>query len=181
MSQKVQMSYTDHFPEVVHAMSTRGLLLTAWKDETKSQANAMTIGWGMIGEIWSRPIWQVLVRPSRYTHQLIEKEGWFAVNVLGTEYNDALKLCGTVSGRDRDKIAETGLTIVEGDGYGTPVIAESIIHYECHIVHANDFMPEAMVPDIREGSYPSGDYHSVYWGQIMDAQVDESAIATLSA
>ncbi|MFA5865814.1 MAG: flavin reductase family protein [Phycisphaerae bacterium] len=166
MSEKKPMHYTDHFADVMKTMSTKGLLLAVWKGD--GTANAMTIGWGMIGSIWSRPIWQVAVRPSRYTYTLLEHERFFTVNVLPDSYDSALSLCGSVSGRNRNKLAEANLTVIPGAAKGAPVIAESIIHYECQVVHSNDFIPEAMIPDIRAGCYPSGDYHRIFWGQILD-------------
>ncbi len=172
------MQYTDYFEYVMTRMRTTGLLLACWKDG-EQQANAMTIGWGMIGVIWARPVWQVLVRPSRYTYQLLERQPFFSVNVLTEEYKKAIQICGTKSGRDTDKLALAGLTIEKGIGCGAPVIRESIIHYECHIVHRNDFIPEKMVPDIRKGNYPSGDFHRVYWGQIINSQADKQALENI--
>ena len=117
MADKVQMPYTDHFAEVMKIMSTRGVLLATWKEPGKV-ANAMTIGWGMIGSVWSRPIWQVVVRPSRFTYTLLETERFFSVNVLPKSLNRALTLCGTASGRDRDKLADAGLTVEVGAAVG---------------------------------------------------------------
>jgi flavin reductase (DIM6/NTAB) family NADH-FMN oxidoreductase RutF len=178
MAEKVSMEYSDHFAQVMKVISTRGVLLAAWKGDGK--ANAMTIGWGMIGSVWGRPIWQVVVRPSRYTYTLLEKERVFSVNVLPKSFNSALELCGTASGKNRDKLKEANLTAEKGAMTGAPVIQESVIHYECHIVHANDFIPEAMIPDIREGCYPSGDYHRIFWGQIRECKVDLSRLSQLS-
>jgi flavin reductase (DIM6/NTAB) family NADH-FMN oxidoreductase RutF len=178
MADKIQMTYTDHFDRVMKVMTGNGLLLATWKDEGKT-ANAMTIGWGLIGSVWSRPIFQVAVRPSRYTFELLEKQRNFTVNVLPHALDDALTICGTKSGRDRNKLAECGLSAQAGETTGGPVIRESVIHYECRIIHANDFRPEAMIPDVREGAYPSGDYHRVYWGQIIDCRVDPEGIKSL--
>jgi len=179
MAEKVKMGHTDHFADVMKVMTTRGLLLATWKEPGK--ANAMAIGWGMIGSIWSRPIWQVLVRPCRYTFQLLQQEQVFTVNVMPLALDAAVQLCGTVSGANRDKLAEAGLSVVPGTETPAPIIKESVIHYECHVVHSNDFLPEAMVPDIRTGCYPSGDYHHVYWGEIVDARVDTQALDKLFA
>ncbi len=177
MAEKVAMSYTDHFAQVMEVMSSRGVLLCVWKDN--EQANAMTIGWGMIGSVWSRPIWQVVVRPSRYTYTLLQKERIFSVNVMPKSFAPALELCGTVSGRNRNKLEESKLTVTRGAMTGAPVIQESVIHYECLVVHSNDFIPEAMIPDIRQGCYPSGDYHRIFWGQIQDCKVDVKGLAQL--
>ena len=178
MADKERMDYTEYFADVMRIMSSKGLLLATWKD-AGTTANAMTIGWGMIGIIWGRPIWQVVVRPSRYTYQLMEREKFFSVNVMPKSLDAALKLCGVASGRDRDKLTDAKLTAVRGEGVGAPVIRESVIHYECHVLHANDFIPEAMIPDIRTGCYPSGDYHRIFWGEIVDCRVDRARVREL--
>lgn len=167
---KITMNYTDFFPYVMRKMQDTGLLLASWQKD--GRANAMTIGWGMVGSVWSRPIWQVLVRPSRYTFELLNQDRRFSVNVLPQSLKNALVICGTKSGRELDKIKATNLTVVEGKGVGAPLIEESIISYECLIIHENDFLPEKMLPDIKEGIYPSGDFHRVYWGQIINAIYD---------
>lgn len=179
MSLKQPMKYTDYFPQVMEMMSTHGILLAVWSQPGKL-ANAMTIGWGLIGSVWSRPCWQVMVRPSRYTFELLKSQSIFTVNVLPKSHTHALAVCGSKSGRDLDKLAECGLTVTPGEVSGAPVIDQSILHYECHIVHSNDFVPEAMIPDIRKGAYPSGDYHRVFWGEILDCRVDPDAISQLS-
>lgn len=179
MGQKQPMKYTDYFPEVMNLMTTHGILLCAWS-KPGILANAMTIGWGLIGSVWSRPCWQVMVRPSRYTFELLKEQSIFTVNVLAKSQTKALAICGSKSGRDLDKLAECGLSVTPGTVSGGPVIDQSIIHYECHIVHSNDFIPEAMIPDIRKGAYPSGDYHRVFWGEILESQVDPEGLPHLS-
>ena len=47
----------------------------------------------------------VLVRPSRYTYSLIEETGVFSVNVPTPEMKELVKVCGTRSGRELDKLA----------------------------------------------------------------------------
>ena len=56
----------------------KGALLTTKAD---GQVNTMTIGWGQIGVIWSKPVFTVLVRESRHTKGLLDKSGEFTVNV----------------------------------------------------------------------------------------------------
>ena len=46
---------------------------------------------------------------TRYTYGLLKAEGAFVVNVPGPELVDAVKLCGTLSGRTHDKFAAAGL------------------------------------------------------------------------
>ena len=63
------------FEDVVEGLANGGILLT-----TGEQGNPMTIGWGMLGRIWSKPVFTVLVRPSRYSFGLLEALPEFAVN-----------------------------------------------------------------------------------------------------
>ena len=56
----------------------KGAFLTVKNGE---KMNVMTIGWGNIGFIWGKPIFTALVRYSRYTYELLENSGEFAVCV----------------------------------------------------------------------------------------------------
>ena len=69
-----------------------GLLLIGGEN-----GNPMAIGWATIGIIWSLPIFTVLVRPSRYTFELIEKSGEFSVNVLEPRYTKKILHCASSS------------------------------------------------------------------------------------
>jgi len=62
---KVQVRFTDYFAQTIQRMREDGLLLASVGADGK--ANVMTIGWGTMGCIWSRPVFIVLVRPSRHT------------------------------------------------------------------------------------------------------------------
>jgi len=65
--------------------------------------NTMTIGWGLLGYAWQKPILMVLVRTSRHTYGFIEKAPDFTVTVPTTNMREALMFCGTKYGRDVDK------------------------------------------------------------------------------
>ena len=98
---KVRARYTDYFAQTIQRMREDGLLLVT--QGTDGKPNVMTIGWGTMGVIWSRPIFIVLVRPSRYTYSRLEEISDFTVNVPPRELAAAASHCGTVSGRDHDK------------------------------------------------------------------------------
>jgi flavin reductase (DIM6/NTAB) family NADH-FMN oxidoreductase RutF len=148
------------------------LLVTQGKD---GKPNVMTIGWGTIGAIWSRPIFIVLVRPSRYTYSRLEEMSDFTVNVLPLELAAAASHCGTVSGRDHDKFQEMHLTAVASREVRAPIIQECIVHYECRTLHRNDLEPDALAQAVRDEAYPNGDFHRVYFGEIVAAYADEDA------
>ena len=84
---KVQVKFTDYFAQTIQRMREDGLLLVS--TGTDGKANVMTIGWGTIGCIWSRPVFIVLVRPSRYTYSRLEQVSDFTVNVPPPELADS--------------------------------------------------------------------------------------------
>jgi flavin reductase (DIM6/NTAB) family NADH-FMN oxidoreductase RutF len=55
------------------------------------------------------------------------------------------------------------------------------VHYECRTLHRNDVAPEALVQAVREEAYPWGDFHRIYFGEIVAAYADEDAGTRLSA
>ena len=109
------------------------------------------------------------MRPSRFTLQNIEATGEFAVCVPDEGMHDACMSCGTLSGRDLDKFAENDLTIAPAKTVRAPLIAECVRFYECKVVHVNDLVDAALDPEIRSGAYPKGDFHRLYFGQILRA------------
>jgi flavin reductase (DIM6/NTAB) family NADH-FMN oxidoreductase RutF len=142
-----------------------GLLLASTKPD--GETNVMTIGWGTIGVIWGRPIFTVLVRPSRYTYQFIEASDEFTVNVPSPAMTDFVRFCGSKSGRDHDKIARFEIAITPGQQVGSPWIDGCPLVYECRVVHKNDILPATLDPGISARFYPRGDFHRVYYGEIL--------------
>jgi flavin reductase (DIM6/NTAB) family NADH-FMN oxidoreductase RutF len=175
---KVQVRYTDYFAQTIQRMRDDGLLLVTLGADAK--ANVMTIGWGTMGTIWARPVFIVLVRPSRYTSSRLEHVGDFTVNVPPRELAAAVSHCGTVSGRDHDKFRETGLTPIPSREVRPPIIQECVVHYECRTLHRNDVVPGALVQAVRDEFYASGDFHRIYFGEIVAAYADEDAAQRLS-
>ena len=176
---KVQIRFTDYFAQTIQRMREDGLLLASVGADGK--ANVMTIGWGTIGCIWSRPVFIVLVRPSRYTYGRLEQVSDFTVNVPPRELSTSVSHCGTVSGRNQDKFQEAHLTPIPSREVRSPIIKECVVHYECRILHRNDLVPDALAQAVREECYPSGDFHRVYFGEIVAAYADEDAATRLSA
>jgi len=175
--ERVEIAYTDHYDRVMKALTSGGLLLGA--NDAAGRANAMTIGWGAIGSIWSMPMWIVLVRPSRYTYQCIEQGDCFTVNVPAAGMDEAQAVCGSRSGRDGDKLADAGLTPEPAVKVPAPVFAECPLVYECVVVHHNDVLPAALIAEIADGPYANGDYHRVYYGRILAARAAANAAELL--
>lgn len=165
---RIEMAYTERFGEVMSALTSRGLLLGTY--DSKGQANAMTIGWGSLGFVWNAPMWIVMVRPSRYTYDCIERLQAFTVCVPGPEMDKRWEICGVKSGRDMDKLAACGLTSSKAATVNAPNIHQCHIIYECQVVHHNDVVPAHLAGEIQTGMYKNGDYHRLYYGRILAAR-----------
>jgi flavin reductase (DIM6/NTAB) family NADH-FMN oxidoreductase RutF len=149
----------------------RGAFLTVKQGD---KINTMTISWGDIGYRWSRPLLTVMVRKSRYTHELIDNNSEFTVSIpLDDSLRKALAICGTKSGRDIDKFKESGISIKASKSLETPVITECELHYECKIVYKQDMDPSMMKEDVLMGSYANGDYHTFYYGEIVNCYLEK--------
>ena len=133
----------------------------------------MTIGWGQVGILWRKPVFTVLVRPSRYTYTLIEETREFTVNVLPESLKEIARFCGTASGRDRDKFREKGLTAAPALKIQVPIIEECLVHVECRILYQSDLAPSELVPSLIPALYPKGDFHRLYFGEILSCRREE--------
>jgi len=175
--QKTEVDFTDYLKSTLKFMSRYGLLLTSISREGK--ANVMTIGWGTIGIIWNKPIFVVLVRPSRFTYNFIKDTGIFTVNVPSERIIEAVSFCGTVSGRDYDKFKEKELTPLPGEKVKSPLIKECLVHYECKVVHKNVVIPKELALNISSLFYPENDYHNIFFGEIMATYASDMAKESL--
>ncbi|MGI6004312.1 MAG: flavin reductase family protein [Christensenellales bacterium] len=151
------------------ALKGPGAFLTAGADKP----NTMTIGWATVGIVWSLPIVTVLVRHSRYTHEAIESGDAFTVSVPHPgQMKRELAYLGTKSGRDGDKYAAMGLSLLPGRKVPTPVIAGCQIHAECRILYKQSLDPLLLDEAVNQRVYVKQsrpwDYHSVYYGQLLD-------------
>ena len=170
---KIEVSYTDYLKETNKMLGHGGLLLAS--TDAKGNPNAMTIGWGTIGIIWAKPIFVVLVRPSRYTYDLIEITNDFTVNVPTPKLADKVSYFGTVSGRNQNKFKAKGFTLSPGKKVKSPIIEECVINYECRVVHKNDVIPDRLADEIRYSAYRQGDFHRIYFGEILTVYADIDA------
>jgi len=166
----------DEFKYIVEAnqlMRGDGLFLVSEGKDGKP--NAMTIGWGLLGTIWSRPVFVVAVRLSRHTHKLLEESNSFTVCLPGKGMEKWLDVCGTRSGRDIDKFKELGMTAAKGVNVKAPYIEECPVHIECEIVYRNEMKPRQLKKAIEDDVYPSRNLHVIYYGEVKGVYAVENA------
>lgn len=153
------------FDQTLAALTNPGLLLAA--NKPAGPANVMAIGWATLGIIWGKPIFQVLVRPSRYTYEFIEASGCFSVNVPAANMRRWVGICGSKSGRDVDKFADYGMAYRPCQTVAAPAIDGCPMVYECRVVHYNDLIPAHLDAEIEASAYGGHDYHRIYFGEIL--------------
>ena len=129
--------------------------------------NAMTISWGSLGVIWNRPFVQVVVRPQRYTFEFMEKYPSFSLCAFPDDCRTALNLLGTKSGRDGNKIVESGLKPIAAAVIAAPIFEQAELAIECRKLYWQDFDPTHFLDPGIVKNYPDQDYHRIYFGEIM--------------
>ena len=92
-------------------------------------------------------------------------------NVKRRAWAIALAVLGTKSGREMDKINDSGLTPVELDGQ--VAFAEAKVVFVCKKIYVDDMNPEKIPPEWNQKWYADGDYHRIYTGQITGVYVQE--------
>lgn len=160
------ISFDDLLTRPHHLWSKQWLLLTSGDFGTR-HFNAMTVGWGSLGTMWSQPFAQVVVRPTRHTYGFMERYGTFTLCAFPDGYRKALNLLGTKSGRDGDKIAEAGLTPIASTQVAAPGFAEANLIIECRKVYWQDMDPAHFLDPAINQNYAKRDYHRIYFGQIV--------------
>ena len=172
---KKEINAFDYAGKILTEVGKAALLTT----KSGNKVNTMTIGWGTLGIEWGKPICTVFVRESRYTKELLDKNGEFTINVpMGEIDKSILAVCGTKSGRDMDKFAELGLTEEAPETISVPAIKELPLTLECKVIYKQDQDPAAIAPEndnryYAKGTPNEGDYHTAYYGQILAAYIVE--------
>lgn len=137
-------------------------LLTAGN---KDSFNTMTVSWGGLGTLWSRPVATVYVRTSRYTHEFMDREEYFTVSFFPEQYKKELGVLGSKSGRDMDKMNASGLT---------PKAVEDSVTFEeaevtliCKKLFMQKLDPANMTAEIRDMFYSKDAPHDMYIGEVV--------------
>jgi len=152
--------------KVYDIWAERWILLTGG-DFAAGKFNTMAIGWGALGNMWGKPFAQVVVRPGRYTHEFMERYDTFTVCVFSEKYAKAVQLLGSKSGRDGDKIADSGLTPIASSKVTAPGFDEAELILECRQIYRDKLDPRGFLDKGINKNYPLKDYHSVFFGEVL--------------
>ncbi|WP_295936108.1 flavin reductase [uncultured Alistipes sp.] len=95
---------------VIELIGKEWMLVTAGQEDS---LNTMTASWGGMGYIWERPASFIFIRDTRYTYEFLQKHDGFTLSFFTPDHKGALRTCGSMSGRDGNKIEKAGLTPVK--------------------------------------------------------------------
>lgn len=154
---------------LIRLIASDWMLVTAG---TREEFNTMTANWGGTGYLWNKNVVFVFVRPERYTYGFIESTEGFTLTFFDEKYRDALNLCGVKSGRDCDKVAETGLTPFFTDN-DYPAFSEARLVLECRKLYGDQLTREAFIDSepLRTHYSTKGGLHKMYVAEIVGAWV----------
>lgn len=94
--------------------------------------NIITVAWA--GTICTNPpMLSILVRPERYSYEMIKSTKEFVVNLTTKDLVRACDYCGVTSGRDVDKFEKMKLTPIKLPNVSVPGIKESPVNIECRV------------------------------------------------
>ena len=147
------------------AVGDQWMLITAG---TTERCNTMTASWGGLGVLWGAPMATAYIRPQRYTKEFVDEGEYFTLSFFSEDYRPQLNLCGTKSGRDIDKVKECGFTVAAGVG-NAPYFEQAELVLVCRKRMEMPMDPAAVPEDVKEKCYPGRDYHTMYWGEIVEA------------
>jgi len=156
---------------IFELIGDKWFLLTAAKKD--GSYNTMTASWGGMGIMWGKPVTWTVVRPVRYTYEFMEEADYFMLTFFPEEYRKALNILGTKSGRDCDKIKESGLTpaVISGLSESSGLLVsfeEAELIIACKKIYYQDVDPARFIETEIDKNYPKKDYHRMYFGEITD-------------
>ncbi len=117
------------YPEQVVLVVTRG---------GDGRGNIMAVGWTGIAS--GDPLMFMLgIDEGAYTYELIRATRTFVVAFPSDQMGAAVLHAGAVHGRNRDKLAETGLATAPALRVAAPLLSDAVANFECEL--ADIFQP----------------------------------------
>lgn len=130
--------------------------------------NVMTASWGGIGILWEKPVAFCFIKPTRYSIQTMDRGDTYTISFYTVAYHEALEYCGSVSGRDTDKIKGSGLTPIKTP-LGATAFSEAWLILECRKMVAQPILEDGVTDKDAKEKWSENGYHKMYIGEIVNA------------
>ena len=159
----------EHAEEILKILSKGAFLNVAAGDDM----NTMTIGWGQLGFQWGQQTFAVMVRQTRYTKELLDKNPVFTVSIpVNDGFQKALGICGSKSGRDIDKFAAADLETEAAQTVEAPIIKGCGLQIECKVVEVKTMEAAGVEAEVADKWYGDKNWHTYYTGVITAAYLE---------
>lgn len=152
---------------IIKMLSEDWMLITAGNND---KFNMMTASWGGIGFLYQKPVAFCFINPARYTYQLMENNDTYTLTFYTEAYRDALKYCGSKSGKDVDKIKGSGLTPITTPT-GSKAFSQAWLIIECRKMVSQSLTPESIADKSIKGEWAGKQMHKMFIGEIINVWV----------
>lgn len=171
MSSFKEINISDLNASIFNLFNKDWALLTSGDSE---KYNTMTVSWGGMGILWNKNVATVYVRKSRYTLDFIDKSDYFSLTFGNDEMRKALVYCGKNSGRDVDKVKETGIVPVTEEK--VPYFMDGKLVLICKKLYRQEMTEQSFLDKSIVGNYyADNDYHIIFVGEIEKALIKENS------
>jgi flavin reductase (DIM6/NTAB) family NADH-FMN oxidoreductase RutF len=124
--QEVRERLENIFPEVIGAVITK-------RDGT---VNVCPINYQAVSTVYERPLTVTIgLSNDGYSLETILQTGEFTYAYPTKDQLKDILYCGTVSGRDGDKLVNTSLAFHQAIDIKPPHLVGAVLNYECRVVH----------------------------------------------
>ena len=152
---------------IIKMLSEDWMLITA---SDKDKFNMMTASWGGLGFLYQKPVAFCFINPTRYTYQLMENNDTYTLSFYTEAYRDALKYCGSNSGKDVDKVKGSGLTPITTPT-GSKAFSQAWLIIECRKMVAQSLQSESIADKSLKEKWTGKQMHKMYIGEIINVWV----------
>lgn len=136
-----------------HVRDPARIALAVVKD-SNGKINAITLEWFMRTSI-KPPMLAISIGHTRYSHDCLQTYRFFNLCFPSPEQVEGVKICGSLSGRDYDKMSLSKFDTFPGKLAKLPIIRQAAANFEC-VVNSQ----------IRSGD------HTIFTGEIKYAWYD---------
>jgi flavin reductase (DIM6/NTAB) family NADH-FMN oxidoreductase RutF len=138
-------------------------LLTAGNPESY---NTMTASWGSLGTLWNLHIAISFIRPQRHTFGFANSSDKLTLSFFPESKREVLKFCGKYSGKDYDKVKETGISIFETPNGGVS-FNEASFYLDTQKLFVSDMKEENfLIKELISKNYPNNDFHRIFISEV---------------
>lgn len=122
------------------------------------RTNVLTVAWtGILAT--HPPRTYISVRPSRYSYEILGKNGEFVINLPSADMARTVDYVGIYTGKKIDKLEKCGLALAPSEAVSVPTLADCPIALECRVAEV----------------LPMGT-HDVFIADILSVSADEKII-----